>query len=42
MDITEKPMKGWAKIALDGIHNDTILENYIKLTIEFVSTLPNK
>ena len=42
MDITGKPMKGWVKIAPDGIQNDTTLENYIKLAIEFVSTLPNK
>ena len=42
MDITGKPMKGWVKIAPDGIQNDTILENDITLAIEFVSTLPNK
>ena len=42
MDITGKSMKGWVKIAPDGIQNDTRLENYIKLAIEFVSTLPNK
>ena len=42
MDITGKPMKGWAKIAPEGIESDEALKAYIEQAIQFVSTLPHK
>jgi len=42
MDITGKPMKGWAKIGQEAIESDQELQRHIELAIAFVSTLPTK
>jgi TfoX/Sxy family transcriptional regulator of competence genes len=42
MDITGKPMKGWAMIAPEGIAEDADLKRYTELAIAFVKTLPGK
>lgn len=42
MDITGKPMKGWAKVAPDGVADDDDLARFIFLAIDFVGTLPVK
>lgn len=42
MDITGKPMKGWAKIAPEGIERDESLYFHIEQAIKFASTLPSK
>jgi hypothetical protein len=42
MDITGKPMTGWAMVAPDGIADDESLGRFIDLAIAFVSTLPAK
>jgi TfoX/Sxy family transcriptional regulator of competence genes len=42
MDITGKPMKGWAMIAPDGVAEDEDLLRHAELAIRFVATLPAK
>ena len=42
MDITGKPMKGWAKIAPEGFASDEDLQRHIDLAMAFVATLPVK
>jgi TfoX/Sxy family transcriptional regulator of competence genes len=42
MDITGKPMKGWAMIAPDGIADDDDLRRHIALAVDFVNSLPPK
>lgn len=42
MDITGKPMKGWAKIAPEGFGSDEDLQRHIDLAMAFVSALPVK
>jgi hypothetical protein len=42
MDITGKPMKGWAMIAPEGIAQDADLKRNTELAIAFVKTLPGK
>lgn len=42
MDITGKPMKGWAMVAPEGIENDKELKRHVMLAITFVKTLPQK
>jgi TfoX/Sxy family transcriptional regulator of competence genes len=42
MDITGKPMKGWAMIAPEGIAEDSDLRRHAELAIAFVRTLPHK
>jgi TfoX/Sxy family transcriptional regulator of competence genes len=42
MDITGKPMKGWARISNQGLAEDHRLQRYVELAIEFVSRLPAK
>jgi TfoX/Sxy family transcriptional regulator of competence genes len=42
MDITGKPMKGWAMVAPEGIEEDKDLERHTELAIVFVNTLPKK
>lgn len=42
MDITGKPMKGWAKVGPDGVSEDKDLKSYITLAEDFVGTLPPK
>jgi hypothetical protein len=42
MDITGKPMKGWAMIAPEGVAEDADLQWHTELAIAFVKTLPRK
>jgi hypothetical protein len=42
MDITGKPMKGWAMIAPAGVAEDADLQRHTELAIAFVKTLPQK
>ena len=42
MDITGKPMKGWAMIEPEGVANDADLKRHTELAISFVKTLPAK
>jgi len=42
MDITGKPMKGWAMIAPEGVAQDADLQRHTELAIAFVKTLPRK
>jgi TfoX N-terminal domain len=42
MDITGKPMKGWAMIAPAGIEEEKQLERYISFAEKFVRTLTPK
>ena len=41
-DITGRPMKGWILIEPDGIETDDQLAEWIRRSVEFVSTLPAK
>jgi TfoX/Sxy family transcriptional regulator of competence genes len=42
MDITGKAMKGWAMIFPEGLEDDSDLNRFIQLAIDFVTTLPAK
>src|SRR5215469_16729279 len=42
MDITGKPMKGWAMIAPEGVAKDADLRRHMELAVAFVKTLPPK
>lgn len=42
MDITGKPMKGWAMVAANGYEDDDALNRYVKHAIDFVKSLPPK
>ena len=42
MDITGRPMKGWAMVAADGVERDADLSRHVGLAIAFVRTLPTK
>ena len=42
MDITGKPMKGWAMVAPEGVADDADLQRHAELAIAFVKTLPRK
>jgi hypothetical protein len=42
MDITGKPMKGWAMIAPERVAHDPDLKWHTELAIAFVKTLPSK
>jgi hypothetical protein len=42
MDITGKPMKGWAMVAPEGVAEDGDLKRHTELAIAFVKTLPTK
>jgi len=42
MDITGKPMKGWAMVASKGLESDEKLRDYVKHAKKFVSSLPDK
>ena len=42
MDITGKPMKGWAMIAPEGVAQEADLRRHTDLAIAFVRTLPSK
>ena len=42
MDITGKPMRGWAMVAPEGVVQDADLIRHVECAIAFVSTLPKK
>ncbi|MDP2206487.1 MAG: TfoX/Sxy family protein [Alphaproteobacteria bacterium] len=42
MDITGKPMKGWAMVSPKGYESDKNLERYVKIALSFVNDLPPK
>lgn len=42
MDITGRPMKGWAKVAPRGAKSDEALKHFVQSAMDFVSTLPEK
>ncbi|MDJ0740374.1 MAG: TfoX/Sxy family protein [Gammaproteobacteria bacterium] len=42
MDITGRPMKGWAKIGPIALADDRELQRQVDLAIRFVETLPAK
>ena len=42
MDITGKPMKGWAKNLPEGIEDDDALKRHVDLAICYVGSLPEK
>jgi hypothetical protein len=42
MDITGKPMKGWAMVAPEGVAQDSDLSRHVESAITFVNTLPKK
>lgn len=42
MDITGKVMRGWAKVAPEGIADDSDLKNWIERCVRFARTLPAK
>lgn len=42
MDITGKPMKGWAMAGPAATAEDTDLERYVSLAVDFVRSLPAK
>jgi hypothetical protein len=41
-DVTGRPMKGWIMVEPDGIETDEQLRAWVRRSIEFVSTLPEK
>ena len=42
MDITGRPMKGWAMVAPEGVDDDDDLRRHVEAAVAFVSTLPAK
>ncbi|MDH5721899.1 MAG: TfoX/Sxy family protein [Alphaproteobacteria bacterium] len=42
MDFTGKVMKGWATIEPEALEEDSDLQRYCQLAIDFVETLPKK
>jgi hypothetical protein len=42
MDITGKPMKGWAMISSEGLEEDMDLRSHVDMALEFVNGLPPK
>lgn len=42
MDITGKPMKGWAMTAPEAISEDEDLRKFVDMAVDFVATLPEK
>ncbi|MCA9804444.1 MAG: TfoX/Sxy family protein [Cyanobacteria bacterium HKST-UBA02] len=42
MDITGRPMKGWAIVAKQGLASKKDLERFISLAVDFVAELPPK
>lgn len=41
-DITGRAMKGWVVIEPEGIEDDTELESWVRLAVQFVRRLPGK
>ena len=42
MDITGKPMRGWAKIGQAALQSGTDLQHQVDLAVAFVSSLPKR
>jgi TfoX/Sxy family transcriptional regulator of competence genes len=42
MDFTGKPLKGFVYIDPDGFESDEALISWVKLSLDFVATLPSK
>ena len=42
MDITGRPMKGWAMVAPEGYESDKDLKKFVKMAEDFVKTLPGR
>ena len=42
MDITGKPMRGWAMVAPKGYESDNNLERFVNMAADFVKKLPVK
>jgi TfoX/Sxy family transcriptional regulator of competence genes len=42
MDFTGRPMTGMVMVATDGLASDEVLEQWIRRSIVFVSSLPSK
>ncbi len=42
MDITGRPMKGWAMVVPEGIAEDAVLLRHVALALDFVRSLPAK
>jgi TfoX/Sxy family transcriptional regulator of competence genes len=42
MDLTGKPMKGWATVLSAAIESDAALAEYVALAADFVASLPKK
>lgn len=42
MDLTGRPMKGWAMAGPEAVASDAALARYVELAAGFVSTLPEK
>ena len=42
MDITGRPMKGWAKIGQAALRSKADLQHHIDLAVAFVSSLPKR
>lgn len=41
-DITGRPMKGWILVDPAGLEEDSVLNEWIRRSLEFVETLPAK
>jgi TfoX/Sxy family transcriptional regulator of competence genes len=41
-NVTGRPMKGWAMVEIDGIEDDSQLNDWIERAASFVSSLPAK
>ncbi len=42
MDITGKPMKGWAMVSPEGLEDEEDLRRFVKMAIEFVGQMTPK
>ena len=42
MDLTGRPMKGWAMVAPQGVSQDVELRRHVERAVAFVRTLPGK
>jgi len=42
MDFTGKPLKGFVYVAPEGIESDEALESWVRMSLEFVRSLPPK
>lgn len=42
MDLTGRPMKGWAKIAAAGLQTDAELRRFLAMALDFAASLPAK